>query len=64
MIRSFIEAFLKKQSGPNQPISSTYYKVLVYSLITFLSFGIILLFFGKTEQTIQVQGKLLPLGSI
>ena len=64
MIRSFIEPFLKKQSGPNQPISSLYYKVLVYSLLTFLSFGIILLFFGKTEQTIQVQGKLLPLGSI
>ena len=64
MIRSFIELFLKKQSGPNQPISSLYYKVLVYSLLTFLSFGIILLFFGKTEQTIQVQGKLLPLGSI
>ena len=64
MNRFTIESFFKKQSGPNQPISSSYYKVLVYSLLTFLSFGILLLFFGKTEQTIQVQGKLLPLGSI
>ena len=51
-------------SEPTQSVSISYHRLLIYSIVSLSFIGTAWLFLGKTEQTIQVTGQLVPLGKV
>lgn len=55
---------LTSASEPTQPVSLSYQRILIYSIASLSCLATAWLFLGKTEQTIQVSGQLVPLGKV